>query len=72
MLGSWGHSFCCCSDACGLAFKEKWQELQKTKKGRKELADLWERLAGESDSRMCGEPYYGYDAEQQLKNRNFI
>lgn len=68
---SWGHDFVCCSDECGKAFAVKHEKLEKTKKGRKELADLWEKLAEESDSRMCGEPYYGYNAEQMLRNRRF-
>jgi hypothetical protein len=70
MLSSqWGHEFSCCSDKCGLAFAVKHRELEKTRKGRKQLADLWEKLAGQDDSRLCGEPYYGYDAEQLLKHR---
>jgi hypothetical protein len=68
---SWGHDFACCSDECGKAFAIKHQELQKTKAGRKALAALWQKLESQSDARLCGEPYYGYDAEQQLKHRRF-
>lgn len=63
----WPHRFTCCSDACGVAFGEKYKELEKTKKGRKELADLWHKFQSQSDARLSGEPYPGYDAEMQLK-----
>jgi hypothetical protein len=68
---TWNHSFSCCSEECGQAFAAKHRELEKTKAGRKELAALWEKLAGQSDSRLSGEPYYGYGAEQLLKYRSF-
>jgi hypothetical protein len=66
---TWGHYFMCCSDACGEAFAEKHRELEKTRKGRQQLAKLWEKLAGQCDWLLSGEPYYGYDAEQLLKHR---
>ncbi|WP_186145985.1 hypothetical protein [Burkholderia gladioli] len=65
----WGHDFCCCSDACGRAFAEKHRELEKTRKGRRQLAKLWQELESQADHRLCGEPYYGYEAEQTLKWR---
>ena len=42
-------------------------EKEQTKKGRKWLAQLWEKLEGQSDARLCGEPYRGYNAECQLR-----
>ena len=63
----WPHDFSCCSDACGKAFGVKWLGLEETKKGRKELAALWEKYQEQSDARLTGEPYPGYDAEMQLK-----
>ncbi len=68
---SWNHDFMCCSEACGQAFAKTHAEKVKTKAGRKELAKLWEDLASQSDARLCGEPYYGYNAEQLLKHRRF-
>lgn len=67
----WQHDFSCCSDECGKAFAEKHRELVKTKKGRKELAALWEKFASQAEYRLCGEPYLGYNAEQMLKHRRF-
>ncbi len=64
---SWGHDFSCCSDECGIAFAAIVREKEQTKKGRKWLAQLWEKLEGQSDARLCGEPYQGYNAECQLR-----
>ena len=63
----WRHDFSCCSDKCGFLFAETWKEKIKTASGRKWLGKLWERLSTQTDSRMCGEPYPGYDAENTLK-----
>ena len=63
----WVHSFSCCSDECGIAFGKITTEKEKTAKGRKWLADLWHKFQGQSDARLCGEPYPGYDAEQLLR-----
>lgn len=64
---SWGHSFRCCSVACGTAFALVVNEKEKTTKGRKWLSALWEKLAAQSDARLTGEPYRGYDAERHLR-----
>lgn len=64
---AWGHSFSCCSDKCGHEFAAKHAELVKTEAGRAELRALWHKLQGQSDARLCGEPYPGYDAEEQLR-----
>lgn len=57
---SWGHDFLCCSDGCGVKLAKRVIPLQETKRGRRELRALWEKLQSQSDSRMCGEPYPGY------------
>lgn len=64
----WVHDFKCCSDACGFSFKEKWNELNKTSKGRLELLNLWNRLQSQSTYSLSGEPYAGYEAEILLKS----
>ena len=64
---SWGHDFACCSDECGKAFAETWKEKIKTKAGRAALRKLWKTCQEQSDARLCGEPYPGYDAENQLR-----
>lgn len=68
MSSAWGYDFSCCSDRCGFAFAEKHKNLDKTKKGRRQLSDLWEKLQDQSDYRLSGEPYYGYSAEQLLRS----
>lgn len=68
---TWGHDFSCCSDKCGKEFALRHAELVRTKKGRKELAKLWQKFQNQAEHRLCGEPYYGYNAEQTLKHRNF-
>lgn len=65
---AWGHGFSCCSEACGTAFALIVKEKEQTTKGRKWLAALWEKLADQSDARLTGEPYPGYDAECQLRS----
>ena len=64
---TWGHDFSCCSESCGVAFATVVKEKEQTKKGRKWLASLWEKLEFQSDARLTGEPYNGYSAERQLK-----
>lgn len=71
MSSAWGHDFSCCSESCGQAFAVKYRELVKTRHGRKELAELWTKLAEQSDALLTGEPYPGYKAELQLKHRRF-
>jgi len=68
---TWNHDFKCCSDACGKSFAVIHKEKIKTRAGRKFLSDLWEKLSMQQDARMSGEPYEGYQAEQQLKHRVF-
>ena len=65
---AWGHDFTCCSEECGQAFAVTWREKITTKQGRKELRKLWEKLAGQAEHRLSGQPYPGYDAEQQLRS----
>lgn len=65
---SWEHDFMCCSDECGKAFARKHKIMSETKIGRKQLRALWNKLSEQSGSLLCGEPYYGYDAEQLLKS----
>jgi len=52
-----------------MAFAKRHAELEKTRAGRKELRELWEKLSYQCEWRMSGEPYYGYHAEQMLKSR---
>lgn len=69
MLSSeWGHDFLCCSDACGFEFAKIVNKKSATKEGRKELRKLWDRLQDESDARLGGEPYRGYEAENILRS----
>ena len=56
----WGHPFKCCSDSCGQEFKPKYDSLVRNKEGRKKLRELWEKLEGEAEHRLCGVPYEGY------------
>jgi hypothetical protein len=65
---AWGHDFNCCSDECGFKLRAIVREKQKTKQGRKELEDLWQSLASETNALLCGEPYPGWRAEQTLKS----
>lgn len=64
----WGHDFSCCSDECGFEFAKTVNLKSATKTGRKELRKLWEKLQEESDARLCGEPYDGYNAENTLRS----
>ncbi|VVM98952.1 hypothetical protein PS655_03229 [Pseudomonas fluorescens] len=57
---SWGHGFSCCSEECGLALAKTVIPDQDTKKGRKRLKALWEKLAGQAEHGLSGEPYPGY------------
>lgn len=68
---TWGHEFSCCSDECGKEFAKRHSMLEKTRKGRKELAYLWQKLQSQADHILTGEPYYGYEAEQRLKYRRY-
>lgn len=63
----WKHDFNCCSDRCGFEFKKKYDELNKTEKGRFELLSIWNKMQSQSTSLLCGEPYIGYNAEMLLK-----
>lgn len=64
---SWGHDFACCSDECGKAFAVSWKEKIKTEAGRRELKALWKHFQRQSDALLCGDPYPGYNAEEQLR-----
>lgn len=57
---TWGHSFACCSDECGLKLAKTVIPDQQTKAGRKRLKKLWEKLGGQAQYRLSGEPYPGY------------
>ena len=65
---TWGHDFKCCSEECGKAFAKTHTEKEKTKQGRKELRQLWHKFQSQADYRLCGEPYAGYNAEEQLRS----
>lgn len=67
----WNHDWMCCSDKCGFEWGKVVRDKEKSRNGRKWLAAKWSELASQSDACMGGEPYYGYDAENKLKNRRF-
>ena len=64
----WVHNFSCCSDFCGMEFKQKWEYLSQSECGRKELKDLWCKLSKQANYTLCGEPYVGHGAEMLLKS----
>lgn len=64
----WAHSLSACSTECGLAFEKTYLEKIKTAAGRKWLKEQWIKFQSQSDARLCGEPYPGYDAENLLKS----
>lgn len=57
---AWGHSFSCCSDECGFALAKTVIPDRETTAGRKRLKALWEKLAGQAEHQLSGEPYPGY------------